>query len=99
MSCSFQHSKGCIQSPEELRAKEWTRLEDKILRRALALWRRRGKAHLDALSALRRAEREVLATNGTQSVQARMVSGKNRKGIASGKAGLSQNPSGLRGRK
>lgn len=80
MSQNFQHSRGYIQSPEELRAKEWTRLEEKILRRAFALWRRKGKARSNALSALRRAEREVLATNGTELVQAVVLPGKNRNG-------------------
>lgn len=50
----------------ELRSKEWMRLEEKIMERALALWRRKGKAHLDALSAWRRAETEVLVRAGGQ---------------------------------
>jgi hypothetical protein len=49
-----------------LRSKEWMRLEDKIMELALAFWRRKGKAHLDALSAWRRAETEVLVGSGGQ---------------------------------
>ena len=54
--------KNDFQSPADLRAKEWMKLEEKILQRALALWRRKGRRHLDAVKALRQAEREILSS-------------------------------------
>lgn len=62
MNRKFQNSSE-FQSPEELRAKEWSRLERKIRERALTLWRRKGKRRLDVLSAWRLAERQVLTKN------------------------------------
>jgi len=71
MNHNDQQSGGPIQGPEELRAKQWTSLEDEIMQRALALWRRKGKEHVDALTAWRRAEREVLGQNGSASAKYR----------------------------
>lgn len=68
MNCNIQKLKSCFQSAEELRAREWMKLEDRIKRRALVLWRRKGRVRMDALSAWRRAEQELLPRNGTASV-------------------------------
>ena len=45
----------------DLPSDERMQLEDQIWKRALALWRKRGRAHRNALNALLQAEREVLA--------------------------------------
>lgn len=49
----------------DLPSDECMQLEDQIWERALALWRKRGHAHKNALNALLQAEREVLAHKGT----------------------------------
>jgi hypothetical protein len=49
----------------DLPSDERIQLEDQIFKRALALWRKRGRAHRDALNALLQAERELLAQKGT----------------------------------
>lgn len=48
----------------DLPAEERMQLEDKIMERALALWHKKGRHHLDALSAFRQAEREIFPHNG-----------------------------------
>jgi hypothetical protein len=44
----------------DLPSDERTKLEDQIMERALALWRRKQTLRLSAFGALRRAERETL---------------------------------------
>jgi hypothetical protein len=84
MSRNCVHLKNHFQSPEELREKEWMRLEDRITARALALWRRKGKPHLDALSAWRRAELEVISQNGNARVRVQNAPGSNRRDSSHG---------------
>jgi hypothetical protein len=64
MSWNVRKLKTCCRRAKELRAKEWMKLEERVRRRAVVLWRRMGKAHMTALSAWRRAERELLPRNG-----------------------------------
>jgi len=45
----------------DLPSDERMELEDRITERALALWRKKGHGHRNALDALLQAEREVLA--------------------------------------
>lgn len=61
MNHRLRQSKIRFQNPEELRASQWLRLEEEILERAFVLWRRKGRAHMDALKALRQAEQEILS--------------------------------------
>jgi hypothetical protein len=78
MSRNIQHLKIRSPRPEELREKEWWRLEDRIMERALALWRRKGRAHLEPLNAWRRAELEILSQDRKARVRAGIMRGKNR---------------------
>jgi hypothetical protein len=50
-----------VSNLADLPSNERLQLEDQIWERALALWRKRGYAHRNALNALLQAEREVLA--------------------------------------
>ncbi len=56
-------------NPAALPTGERMQLEDQIMERALALWRKKGRAHLNAPDALLQAEREILAQNGTARVR------------------------------
>jgi hypothetical protein len=53
-----------IVNPADLPTEERIQLEDKIMERALALWRKKGPEHVDALNAYRQAEREIFSHNG-----------------------------------
>ena len=73
MNRNIQKLKICCRRAKELRAKEWMRLEERVRRRALVLWRKMGKARMTALDAWRRAERELLPRNGKALVRVELL--------------------------
>jgi hypothetical protein len=61
-----------IPNLADLPSDERMQLEDQIMKRALALWRKRGHAHRNALNALLQAEREILAQKRTGRVHSQL---------------------------
>lgn len=50
-----------IPALADLPSDDYRDLEDRIMARALAMWRKKGHGHRNVLTALRQAERELLA--------------------------------------
>jgi hypothetical protein len=61
MNTLTKDSEGQIRGQAGMSTQERIMLEDKIMERALTLWRKTGKAHLNPLQAFRKTKSEIFS--------------------------------------